>query len=154
MSEPVVIYRRYGDRPARDYVTGVWTRRIRRASIGLMAVGVIAGLGALAVGVDGGSRWRLLGMLALWVVTQVGIDLLSRHPRAVNYPTVLTSRTVQRAYREGERMLVVVGAASALCFAGGVGMTLGAPGLPLMIGGLVLMFAGMIVGVVRLGNVS
>jgi len=154
MSEPVVVYRRYGERPARDYVTGVWTRRIRWASIGLMVVGVVAGLGGLAGGVDGSSPWELLGMLALWVVTQVGIDLLSRHPRAVNYPTVLTSRTVQRVYREGERMLVVVGAASSLCFAGGVGMTLGAPGLPLMIGGLVLMFVGMIVGVVRLGNVS
>ena len=168
MSEPVITYRRAGDRPERDYVTGRWTRRIRRASTALMIVGVVVGLGALPLlgeevpihfGFDGvadgwGARWELVGVLALWAVIQVGIDLLSRRPRIMNFPTVLTSRNVQRAYREGERMLVIVGAASSLCFAGGVAMTLGAPGLPLMIGGLVLMFAGLIVGVVRLGNVS
>jgi uncharacterized membrane protein len=165
VSEPVV-YRRLAERPQRDYETGAWTRRIRTGSLALAILGVVAGLVALPFlpdeipvhfGITGeadrwGSRWELLVILGVWVVVQVGMDLLSRHPRLVNFPGPLTSENVQRLYRAAERMLVHMGAGVALIFAGLVGEMAGAPLLWLVIVGLVAMLAGMIAGFAKLSS--
>lgn len=168
MSERVVVYRRYGDRPARDYVTGVWTRRIRSASLALMVGGVVAALAALPslpaeipmhFGFTGeadawGPKWSLTIVLALWAALQIGLDVLSRHPRLYNYPAPLTSANVQRLYRIGEQMMVWLCACIAIMFLGAVGMVLGLPSNALSIIALVGTIVACFGGIIRLSNAS
>ncbi|GMA29356.1 DUF1648 domain-containing protein [Arenivirga flava] len=168
MSDDVITYRRFSERPARDYVTGAWTRRIRSTSMALMIAGVAAGLVALPFlpeeipthfGFTGeadawGSKWSLLGMLALWAVMQIGMDALSRHPRLINFPGPLTSANAQRLYRVGEQMLVWLSASLAIVFLGIVGMVLGLPTVALAMIGLVGTLVATFGGIARLGNAS
>lgn len=168
MSGAVVTYRRLGDRPGREYVTGVWTRRIRSASRIAMIAGTTAGLVALPFlpaeipthfGFTGeadawGPKWSLVIVLALWAALQVGLDLLSRHPRLFNYPAPLTSENVQRLYRAGEQMVVWLCACVAVMFLGVVGMVLGLPTNPLAIVALVGTLVACFGGIIRLGNAS
>jgi len=168
MSEAVITYHRLGERPARDYITGVWTRRIRSASLAVTVGGVGAGLVALPFlpaeipthfGFTGeadawGPKWSLAIVLALWAALQVGLDVLSRHPRLYNYPAPLTSANVQRLYRVGEQMMVWLCACVAIMFLGVVGMVLGLPSNALSIFALVGTIVACFGGIIRLSNAS
>lgn len=168
MSEAVTTYRRLSERPARDYATGVWTRRIRSISLAVMIVGVGAGLIALPFlpaqiptrfGFAGeadawGSKQSLLGLLLLWAALQTSMHQLSRRPRLVNYPGPVTSANVQRLYRAGEQMMVWISAAVAVTFLGIVGMTLGLPAVALAIVGLVGTLVATFGGIARLNSAS
>ncbi len=168
MSEAVTTYRRFSERPARDYATGAWTRRIRSAALTLMIAAVAAGLIALPFlpdeipthfGFTGeanawGPKWSLVIVLVLWAALQTGLDVLSRHPRFYNYPAPLTSANVQRLYLLGEQMMVWLSASLALVFLGIVGMMLGQPTVALAIIGLVGTIVATFGGIIRLGNAS
>ncbi len=168
MSEAVVTYRRLGERPGREYGTGVWTRRIRSAALVAMIAGVAAGLAAMPFlpaeipthfGITGeadawGSKWSLVVLLVLWAVLQVGLDVLSRHPRLFNYPAPLTSANVQRLYRAGEQMLVWLCACVAAMFLGIIGMVLGLPTFALAVVALIGTLVACFGGIIRITNAS
>ena len=93
-------------------------------------------------------------VLALWAALQVGLDVLSRHPRLYNYPAPLTSANVQRLYRVGEQMMVWLCACVAIMFLGVVGMVLGLPSNALSIMALVGTIVACFGGIIRLSNAS
>ncbi len=168
MSGAIVTYRRLGDRPGREYVTGAWTRRIRSAALVAMIAGVAVGLVAMPFlpaeipthfGITGeadawGSKWSLVVLLVLWAVLQVGLDVLSRHPRLFNYPAPLTSANVQRLYRAGEQMLVWLSACVAAMFLGIIGMVLGLPMVALTVVALIGTLVACFGGIIRITNAS
>lgn len=123
-------------RPERTYATAPGTRRIRRGAVWLTAIAV--GIAAvryaalpdqipvhfnLAGEPDGwGSRSSILVLAGIGLVLVVGTALLSRYPRAFNYPREITEENAQRVYRAGEEMMVWVTAACAILFTGLIGV--------------------------------
>jgi hypothetical protein len=119
-------------RPAPDYVTDRVTRAVHAATW----LVVVAGLGTVAVRYpdlpatvpvhvdlsgradDVGPRSSVLWLAALWLVLQGGISALSRRPDLFNYTVPVTEDNAQRVYREGERLMVWLGASIAVAFLG------------------------------------
>jgi uncharacterized membrane protein len=67
-----------------------------------------------------GPRSTVLWLPAIWLVLQAGIAVLSRYPRIFNYLVPITADNAQRLYREGERVMVGLGAGMAVTFFGAV----------------------------------
>lgn len=119
-------------RPARTFMTGPWTRWIRRIAllgIGATAAWVLVLYPSLPETVPthfGGSgqpdafgdRTTVLWLVALMIGLGALCGWLSTRPRLFNYPGRVTEENAQAVYREGERMMVWVLAAFALVFLG------------------------------------
>lgn len=119
-------------RPARSFATGPVTHALLITSWAVLAIGV----GAVAFRYDHlpatipthfgatgrpdgyGPRSAILALAAIWLLIQTLLTVLSRHPRLFNYPMPVTTENAQRVYREGERLLVWLGLALAVTFAG------------------------------------
>jgi uncharacterized membrane protein len=156
------------DRPVENYERGPATAVLRvigplTAVIG--AVVVVMNFVALPAtvtthfGIGGeadsfGPRWSVLVLAGVWLVLQTGIALLATKPRLVNYPTPVTTANAQRLYREGERMIVWLGVAVAMTFAGLTLSIFDAPGGPLTVLGVVVTFAATMVGIIRIMRAS
>lgn len=163
----------FARRPAPDYRTGAATRAVRVAAWALFLGGVLliaARYPALPATIpthfdatgtpDGfGPRTSILWLPVVWLVLQAGILALSRYPRIFNYPVPVTADNAQRLYREGERLMVALGAGMAVIFLGIVLMVLdGASTGRLVLGagpvlagaGLVGLLVTCVVGIVRM----
>jgi uncharacterized membrane protein len=103
---------------------------------------------------DFGPRWNVLVLAAVWIVLQLGIAFLATKPKLFNFPVPVTDENQGRLYREGERMLVWVGLALAVCFTGIALLVFDLPGGPLIAVGVAATFAATIVGIVRLLRAS
>lgn len=101
-----------------------------------------------------GEPWNALVLAGVWLLLAVGLAVLSRHPRIFNYPVPLTEENAQRLYREGERLMVWTGLACGLTLGAGVGSMLGWAAAPLLVAGLTAMFVAVVVGVIRMFQVS
>lgn len=154
-------------RPPRTYVTGPWTRRLRIASIAIIAAAVLFTLirfpflpetipthfNLLGEPDGWGPRASVLPLAGIAVAMTGGMVWVSFYPRIYNYLREVTPENAQRQYRLGEQMMVGVTLGLALMYAGillatGAGlstMTITLPGLLLTIGALVW-------GLVRLGR--
>ncbi|MPV89690.1 DUF1648 domain-containing protein [Georgenia ruanii] len=106
-----------------------------------------------------GPRATLLWLPLVWLVLQAGIEALSRHPRIFNYPVRVTEDNAQRLYREGERLMVGLGAGMAVTFLGAILMVLDGAAAghlalgrgPVLLGaGLVALLVTCVVGIARM----
>lgn len=147
--------------PARSYRTGPFTTALRLLSLlaALAITGSILLCYSLLPGTvathfaasgqadDFGPRWSLAGVLLLLSVL---LALLSRRPRAFNYPTEITESNAQAIYRDGERLMVRTLLGMQLVYAGIAGSVLLSGGAPLIAGGVAVMVGAVVVGVVRM----
>jgi hypothetical protein len=151
------------ERPPVSYTRGPVTAALRYVGPAAALIGVVA----LAIGYtwlpetvpthfgiageadDFGPRWSVLVLAGVWLVAQAGLALLSNRPQYFNYPSGVTQQNAQRLYREGERMLVWLGVAVAVTFAGPALTILGVQSMWLAVLGLIATFAAMIVGITR-----
>ncbi|MHA3685017.1 DUF1648 domain-containing protein [Leucobacter sp. HY1910] len=154
----------YGERPARTYVTGRWTARLRVAALALTGVVVFVALvrypfmpDTIAVHfnlvgeADGwGPRWSIFILIALAVVMTLGLAWLSHHPRVYNYPADISEGNAQQLYRVGEQMMVGVTLGIALSFAGVIlGAVLPVNLVVLTVPGVIVLLASIVWGIVR-----
>lgn len=99
---------------------------------------------------NSGPRWSVLVLCGVWALCQLGLALLSSHPRILNYPVIVTEENAQQLYREGERMLVWMGVTVCVIFFSAVLTFGGVPAIPLGITGLVALIGVSAVGVGRM----
>ncbi len=152
------------DRPERTFETGALTAALRWAS--WVPVVIAAALLALRwpglpdivpthFALDGtpddyGSKWVVVVLFVLLGGLQVGLHVVSRHPRLFNYPARVTEANAQHLYREGERVVVAVLFALGILLLGAVGAVLQVAGATWLtwaaLGG---MAAAVVVGIPR-----
>lgn len=110
----------YASRPVRTYVTGSITKWMRVAAIAVAAVCLLVTAIAYpslpemipfhfgATGEPDSWEPRSLALVnpVIFGVIIVGMSLLSRHPRILNYAGVITEDNAQQIYRLGEQMIV------------------------------------------------
>lgn len=152
-------------RPARSSATGPITRGLRLLSV-LAALAITAWLlvryPSLPQSVpthvdvggqadDWGPRWSALVLAAVMLLLSLGLAALSSHPRAFNYPLVITARTAQAVYREGERMMVAVLVGVQLIYLDITLSILGGPGGGVLIWiGMAVLLGSVVIGIIRL----
>ena len=152
------------DRPARTYVTGIWTRRVRALSYTLMGAACLVALvrfpflpgtipvhfNALGEADGWGSRWLVFVLMAVAIATTAGVAWLSHHPRLYNYPAAITEHNAQKLYRAGEQMMVGLTLSMALTFSGILlGMVLPVNLIVLVVPGLIVMLGSIVWGIAR-----
>lgn len=151
-------------RPVRSYRTGPFTTALRLLSL-LAALAITGWIllrysslpGTIATHFDAsgqpddfGPRWSVLVLAGVMLALSVLLALLSRRPRAFNFPTEITERNAQAIYRDGERLMVWTLLGMQLVYAGIAGSVLLGGGAPLIAGGVAVMVGAVVVGVVRM----
>ncbi|WP_166791640.1 DUF1648 domain-containing protein [Cryobacterium frigoriphilum] len=154
----------YPARPDSHYEASALIRVLRwsgcgAALVGAAAVGLAYGslpqqipthFGATGQADAWGPRWNVWPLLGVWLLLQVLLAFLSTKPHVFNYPVSVTKANAQTLYREGERLMVFLGVAVAVMFAGLTLLLVGAPGFALVSAGFVLLVVASAVGVGRM----
>ena len=98
-----------------------------------------------------GPRSSVWGVLAVWFVMQALLAVLSTQPRVFNFPVPVTDANAGYLFREGERLVVLMGVALAAVFTGILLLSVQSPvGGPVLGLGLAGLLATLAFGIARL----